>query len=184
MKGILTGLARVPIRLARMAHTLSSWRRTMYLRIRTRLERLFVRQLHTNACGDFTLCSRDVWFALRGYVEWPIFSWHLDSLLLHQARCNGHAEVDLPAPYRVFHIEHDIGSGYSPEGERSLFDRLERKGIPYLTWPDFLELDRQMTADAKRQGEIIFNLETWGFATKRFEETVVVARESREAVVS
>ena len=36
--------------------------------------------LHTNACGDFTLLHRDVWFALRGYPEWPMYSMHLDSV--------------------------------------------------------------------------------------------------------
>ncbi len=39
------------------------------------------RWLHTNGCGDFTLLSRDDWFRLRGYAEWPIFSWHLNLLL-------------------------------------------------------------------------------------------------------
>src|SRR5262249_12417724 len=35
------------------------------------------RWLHTNACGDFTLLAREDWARLRGYAEWPIFSWHL-----------------------------------------------------------------------------------------------------------
>src|SRR5262249_37142431 len=39
--------------------------------------------LHTNACGDFTLLSRDAWFRLRGYAELDVFSMHLDSLLVH-----------------------------------------------------------------------------------------------------
>ena len=45
--------------------------------------------LHTNACGDFTMMARENWFTLRGYPEWPIFSWFIDSVSFHQAYYNG-----------------------------------------------------------------------------------------------
>ena len=41
--------------------------------------------LHTNACGDFTLLSAADWANLRGYSELEVFSMHLDSLLCHAA---------------------------------------------------------------------------------------------------
>ncbi len=43
-------------------------------------------RLHTNACGDFTLLARDDWFRLRGYPEWPIFSWHIDFRIYVRSR--------------------------------------------------------------------------------------------------
>src|SRR5262249_33856914 len=37
-------------------------------------------RLHTNACGDFTLLSRENWFRFAGYPEWVMYSWHIDSV--------------------------------------------------------------------------------------------------------
>src|SRR5262249_29405415 len=41
-------------------------------------------RLHTNACGDFTLLSRENWFRFCGYPEWVMYSWNIDSILLLQ----------------------------------------------------------------------------------------------------
>src|SRR5262249_28099540 len=68
--------------------------------------------LQTNACGDFTLLAREVWFAMRGYAELDIFSMHLDSLLCHAAHHGGAQECLLGEPMRIFHIEHAAGSGW------------------------------------------------------------------------
>src|SRR5205823_5846648 len=88
-------------------------------------------RLHTNACGDFTLMSREDWLRLRGYPELPIFSLHIDSLLLYMAHWTGIAEVVLP--YRVYHVEHDGGFRPAAESRRALDERLERSGVPRLT---------------------------------------------------
>lgn len=54
-----------------------------------RLRREFlVPILHTNACGDFTMMAGHDWFALRGYPEWNIFSWHINSVIVYQAHYN------------------------------------------------------------------------------------------------
>ena len=41
--------------------------------------------LHTHACGDFTLLSRDDWFSLRAYPEFPIWPMHVDALFCYAA---------------------------------------------------------------------------------------------------
>lgn len=122
----------------------------------------FFKKLHTNGCGDFTLLSKKNWFRLRGYPEWPIFSWHIDSVLLYQAYFSGIKEKDLPSFMPVYHIEHSIGSGYTPEGVKQLFDRLDAKQLPYIDWPQFTCLIEEMKS--KKKGSILYNPPEWGFA--------------------
>lgn len=122
----------------------------------------------TNACGDFTLMSREDWMRLRGYPEWPIFSWHLDSVLLLQAVRLGIEQVILPPRLGIYHLDHALGSGYSPEGAEIMFARLDRARIPYLTNTDILDLLDALGAvgDPVPEGAAgpILNLPDWGLA--------------------
>jgi len=123
--------------------------------------------LHTNACGDFTLLFHEDWEVLRGYPEWKMASWHLDTVLLFQAKQNGIKEFDLPRAMSIYHIEHGLGSGYTPEGSHLLFKRYEDKGIPYLQNSDLKELIEQLEC-AKQN--ITYNQKEWGMANQSFEE--------------
>lgn len=100
--------------------------------------------LHTWASGDFTLTSRDVWADLRGYPEWPMFSMFLDSVLLMEAYRAGLEMVALPPPMVLYHLEHGAGSGWTPEGARSLSERLDAAGIPYLTGSSYDKVARDI----------------------------------------
>lgn len=87
----------------------------------------------SNACGDFTLAHRDLWFALRGYQEWPIFSFHLDSELLFRAKLLG-VPIRSYASRRealCYHLEH--GEGWTPSTGDELLASVRRKGIPVLS---------------------------------------------------
>jgi len=128
----------------------------------------------TNGCGDFTLMSRDDWFALRGYPEWGMFSWHLDSVLLYQANRNGMKEVYVGQKRRIYHIEH--GKGYTPEGVADLFRRLASKGIPFLTYSDFHCIVADMDSVRKAGRLVIYNSEAWGFAGLSLSEVTVQSR--------
>ncbi len=150
---------------------LSAWRR-LICAVRWRLKS----RLHTNACGDFTLMSREDWFALRGYPEWEMFSWHIDSVLLFQADRNGIREVDLSQDQQVFHIEHCIGSGYTPEGQQALFARLESNGIPYLAWEDFVRVVTDMDRQRKTGKSVSYNTENWGISGLTLPEVTVVPK--------
>jgi hypothetical protein len=127
----------------------------------------------TNACGDFTLLSRADWFVQRGYPEWEIFSWHLDSILLYQALLNGLEEVYVGRSRRIFHIDHEVGSGYTPDGESALFGRLDARSIAYLAWPRFQELVADMRRTRKAGRPVVHNPESWGLAHVELPETVV-----------
>ncbi len=87
--------------------------------------------LHTNACGDFTLLSREHWLDLRGYPEFDLYSMNLDSVFCYAAHHGGAAEEMLD-PMRIYHIEHGAGSGWTPEGQAKLFQRMAAVGS--RTW--------------------------------------------------
>ena len=125
---------------------------------------------HTNGCGDFTLLARADWEALRGYPEWPIFSWHLDSLFLYQAFISNKRQKNFASAKPIYHIEHAKGSGYTPEGVDILFKRLKEKGVPYL---DTSTLDHLVEELRERRGETetpIYNTESWGLNHHKLEE--------------
>jgi len=125
--------------------------------------------LHTNGCGDFTLLAREKWFDLRGYPEWDIFSMNIDSVFCFSAHYAGAREEVLSEPMRIYHIEHGSGSGWTPEGQKSLFDRIAAKGIPILDNEDVLQWGAQMR---RLNSPMIFNHEAWGLADVSFDETV------------
>jgi hypothetical protein len=117
--------------------------------------------LHTNGCGDFTLLSRERWFDLRGYPELEIFSFHIDSLFCYAAHHGGTEETVLAEPMRIYHIEHGIGTGWTPEGQTALFQRVADKGIPILGNDAVMALATQMRQLA---APMIFNGADWGLA--------------------
>lgn len=131
----------------------------------------FLPQLNTNACGDFTLLRREDWFRLRGYPEWEIFSWHLDSVLLHQAVAEGFRIRDLPPRCRSYHLDHT--SGWAPDTEEQLFTRIRAAGIPFLSLEEFLDIARQLHTDAREQVLKPFNEPSWGFADEAIPDVVV-----------
>lgn len=143
-------------------------------------ERLFAlsRRLHTNACGDFTLLAREDWFRLRGYPEWPIFSWHIDSVFMFAANAHGIREMTLGPKCRIYHIDHSKGSGWSHDGAAQLFARLDSKSIPYLTNEDVAQLQASFAFDPS---SAIANESTWGLADVDLPEREVVPAKTRFA---
>lgn len=142
-----------------------------YARARSRVNRALWNVSHGGAlpslftwgCGDFTLTSREVWDGIRGYPEWPMYSFHLDSLAMIQAYAAGVEMVNLDPPRVIYHLEHGTGSGWTPEGARRLFGRLDAAGVPHLTGTDYDRLARSVM----RQGPGFhpFNDAEWGLAS-------------------
>ncbi len=92
-----------------------------------------IRDLHTNACGDFTLMSRQLWHKVRGYpADRTTLSLDLDSLLLHLAAASGGEEICLPEACRVIKPVHSrlhalrTSQVWKP-WQRKLDNYLERK---------------------------------------------------------
>jgi hypothetical protein len=126
------------------------------------------RFLHLYACGDFQLMAREHWIDLRGYAELDQFSMHLDSHLSYAADSLGLQEEILEAPMQCFHVEHAVGTGWTPEGYKELSQRIAKKGIQQITFSDLAEMVAQMR---QLHGPLIFNLDDWGLAGIQFAET-------------
>jgi hypothetical protein len=125
--------------------------------------------LHTNACGDFTLMAREHWMDLRGYPEFDMYSFNIDSVLCYAAHYGGAREEVLKDPLRIYHIEHGTGSGWTPDGQALLFSRLKAKGIPWLEYRELVTWAEQMK---RLNSPIIFNRENWGLSELELAEVV------------
>lgn len=127
-------------------------------------------RLHTNACGDFTMLAAEDWARMRGYAEWEMYSFHLDSLFCHAAHSAGIREKQLGGPMKIFHIEHSAGSGFTPENQDKLWNRLEAEKIERMS-------DQQLWDEvmALRAGEKIgiYNEPNWGLADYDLPETTL-----------
>lgn len=126
--------------------------------------------LHTNACGDFTMMSRQDWFDLRAYPEFDLYSMHIDSVFCYAAHLAGVRETMLADPMRVYHIEHAAGSGWTPEGESILFGRLEARGLSFLSYPDLMGMIAQMW---NLNCPMIFNRGNWGLSEFELPESTL-----------
>lgn len=124
--------------------------------------------LHTNACGDFTLMSKHHWDDLRGYPELDLFSMNIDSVFCWAAHHGGAPEEILPEPMRIYHIEHGSGSGWTPEGQVKLFERIAAKGLSWLNYEEVLQWARIMR---RFNAPMIFNHDDWGMAADELKET-------------
>jgi hypothetical protein len=136
-------------------------------------ERMTLRDppLHTNACGDFTLMHRSHWRAVRGYAEFPMFSFRLDSLLCYCAHYAGAREVRLRPPEAVIHIEHAPGSGWTPGRGAGLLDRrLAAAQVPKLELSEYLGWVNRMRLFGRPP---VFNDDRWGLADHDLPETVL-----------
>jgi hypothetical protein len=137
--------------------------------------------LHISACGDFTLLSREDWFALRAYPEFPIWPMHLDSLFCYAAHHAGIGEVVLGEPMRIYHTEHLSAAGWTPEGEEERVARIEAKGVTEIQFTTAMEwIDRMRQFNAP----MIFTLRDWGLAGVTLPETTVQAGSARSRVES
>lgn len=123
----------------------------------------------TNACGDFTVMSREDWARVRGYAEWHIFSWHLDTLLVYQAIGCGIRVARLSPKARVFHIDH--GGGFTPERAAELFGRLKARGIPFITDERLKQLHGEISQKKRYASDMQFNETDWGLAALQLPET-------------
>jgi hypothetical protein len=169
----------------RIFRSAASWLigpRDLY-RWRTVAQRRIARLKHLNvyACGDFTLLAREDWFRLRGYPEWAIYSWHIDTVFMCAASANGMLEVSLGPKYRIYHIDHSLGSGWSLDGAGNLFGRIERNGVPYLSYIDLSNIRLSFGADPSAA---IVNNANWGLIDIALPEREIVPMQDSNIVTA
>lgn len=117
--------------------------------------------LHTFACGDFTMMARDHWFQLRAYPEFPVWPMHVDTLLCYSAYHAGIREEVLREPMQIFHVQHFNAAGWTPEGQQELDARVARKNVPTIHFEEILRYIDQMR---RFDTPIIFSPANWGLA--------------------
>lgn len=67
-----------------------------------------IRELHTNACGDFLLMANSHWNQVRGHPrDTTTLALDLDSLVMHAAASLGISECRWPGSCRVYKPRHD-----------------------------------------------------------------------------
>jgi hypothetical protein len=114
--------------------------------------------------------SRGDWMELRGYPEFEMYSMNIDGLLGYVARYAGIQEHVFQWPACAYHIEHEAGSGWTPEGENKLRDRIKQRGIAWLDSTTVTALAAFMKSVNR---PMIFNGPDWGFAQHELPETVL-----------
>ena len=124
--------------------------------------------IHVNACGDFQLMAREHWHALRGFPEFQTFSMNLDGLFSYIATAAGIEEHVFDVP--IYHLEHGVGSGWSPEGEGALQRRIAERGITWVDWPTVFVWAAYMRW---LRAPIVFNQSSWGFGDEALPERIV-----------
>jgi hypothetical protein len=121
---------------------------------------------------------KDSWQLNRGYPEWQIFGWHLDSVLLNQAIANGSVQYYLGPDCPIFHIEHSPGSGYTPEHSDILFNRLKANKVAYINDQALENILVDQENCVKKGGKVVYNDSNWGFGNLFFNTTVVSQNKS------
>jgi hypothetical protein len=118
--------------------------------------------------------AREHWFALHGYPELEMFSMNIDGLFEAIADAAGIREQVWSAPLGIYHLEHEKGSGWTPEGEALLKARIAESGI---TWLDAGAVQVLSTYMLWLRRPMIFNGSSWGLA-----DAVLPERTLRPAV--
>jgi hypothetical protein len=126
--------------------------------------------LHVNGCGDFQLLAREHWQELRGYPEFETFSMNIDGLFSYIVDAAGVKEQALAMP--IYHLEHEVGSGWSPEGEALLRRRIAERGI---TWLDASTVYIWAAYMRWLQRPMIFNGPDWGLGKAQLMEQTATA---------
>ncbi len=63
--------------------------------------------IHTNACGDFVIASKEAWEKIRGFPEDTGFYMQTDAYGVFQLFAAGYDQAIFMQPHRIYHADHD-----------------------------------------------------------------------------
>ncbi len=160
-----------------------------------------LRNLHTNACGDFTLMALRHWHRLRGHPrDATVLTLDIDSLVMHAAAALGIHECRWPDDCRVYKPSHEnlsnarvsqVWSGWQRTLDKLLSERIGRqaalrarilfdypqrkvRGVESVIGPS---IERNFVASASRwalgEKPPAWQPENWGLADVALEERVI-----------
>jgi hypothetical protein len=158
-------------------------------------------RLFTNAAGDFTLLSREMYFRLHGIPEEREFhSMHFDSVMCFMAHAAGAKEIEIADPLRIYHVDHGAASWRKSPGWLERVARrvpgggkrvkrliklarritpptsvLDRRGVPHLdcsTPAGRAQYEALIRKLALEPDAFRYNAADWGLAQYELEERV------------
>lgn len=160
-----------------------------------------IRDLHTNASGDFMLMSAKTWHAVRGYQKDPtVLCLDADSIALHAAAAHGAREVCWEDGCNVFKVQHTnthaqrttiIWKDWQLRLDRYLLSRNRELAAKLRIWLDYPRrrvrgveeilapsIERNFVAKATRYAHNdtsrATNTPDWGLAREKLPEKYVV----------
>jgi len=122
-----------------------------------------VSQLDYNACGDFTMMSKEDWERIEGYVELDLYSIHIDSMALNACIALGIKQVIVPYDCTSFHIHHE--EGWASMQPLQVLKFLAKR--PGMDWGAMHAAGQYIIQNKTNYG---INSPTWGFAEKELDE--------------
>lgn len=122
-----------------------------------------ISKLDYNACGDFTLMSKQDWEKIEGYVELDLYSIHIDSMALNACIALGIEQIILPYPCTTFHIHHE--EGWASMEPLQVLKFLSKR--PGMDWGAMHSAGRYIITHKTNYG---INQPNWGFVDKQLEE--------------
>ena len=160
-----------------------------------------LRNLHTNACGDFTLMALRHWHRLRGHPhDDTVLTLDIDSLVMHAAAALGVRECRWPDDCRIYKPRHEnlsnarisqVWSSWQRALDKVLSERVGReaalrarimfdyprrkiRGVQSVVGPS---IERNFVASASRwalgEKPSAWQPENWGLADVTLEERVI-----------
>ena len=121
------------------------------------IARLLISSLDKEACGDFTLMSKEDWIRIEGYPELEVYSLHIDSMGIIAAASIGIKQQILSPKKCTYHIAHTGGWEFQTAKERVLF----HTNKPVLDWWSVFRLGVEIV----RKGVTYsLNKSTWGLS--------------------
>ncbi len=120
-------------------------------------------ELDLEACGDFTLMSKQNWIDIQGYPELEIYSIHIDSMGILAASASGLKQVIFLGDECTYHIEHTGGWEFKNPIDRIHF----YTKFPMLDWWTVRNAGLYMIENKKKWN---LNKESWGLVDFDLEE--------------
>lgn len=120
-------------------------------------------ELDMDACGDFTLMSKQNWIDIQGYPELEIYSIHIDSMGVIAASALGFKQIIFNTTQCTYHMEHTGGWEFNTPIDKIHFYTKK----PMLDWWTVREAGIYIM-----ENKLKFNLnkETWGFSNLDLQE--------------
>jgi hypothetical protein len=123
-------------------------------------------ELDFDACGDFTLMSKQNWLDIQGYPEFEIYSIHIDSMGILAAAALGFEQIIFRGDECTYHIEHSGGWEF-----KSPIDRLHfYTKFPMLEWWAVREAGLHIL---EKKTHFNLNRDNWGFKELTLREIVL-----------